>query len=158
MDHDRIKVLRRLEAGEITAEQADALLSGRKKPGPKAKPKPPKKANGRPPVIQQRETILAFWVLFHDKMPKQRLKEILSDALNVDISVIDKRKAEISRIAKNPNWLILRNYETGTVMAVRKTEFRRMQMRERRLQSLGLEPLSADEVMAIFDTAKTPSN
>jgi hypothetical protein len=128
MNHDRLKILKRLEAGEITAEQADALLASSGKRGPKPKAKQPKASrNGRPIDYEQRKLILAYWVMYHDKMPKQRLKEILSDALNVDISVIVKRIAEINRVArKHRDILILRDEERGIVMAGTRVELSRM--------------------------------
>ena len=134
MDHDKLKILKRVESGEISAEQALAMLGDRKKPGRKPKAKTPKKPNGRPLNLKQREKILAYWVLYHDKMPKQRLKEKLSDMLHVDISVIEKRIAEINRVARDPNILILRDDE-GRVLACTKAEFRRAQIRARRMSS-----------------------
>lgn len=127
MSNDRLDILKRLESGEITAEQADAMLGSKSRRGPKPKAKPPKKSNGRPVDFEQRKLILGFWVMFHDKMPKQQLKEILSDALEVDISVIAKRIAEINRAArKNRDLLILRHEERGIVLAGTRVELSRM--------------------------------
>ncbi len=99
MESDFIKaVLDRFERKEITKAQVHELLAGHYKPSA------PKKKNGRPQGLTKRRAeqviaIGAIWVLYHDKIDKMVLRDILSTAVCLSDSQVGKAIAKINKMA-----------------------------------------------------------
>lgn len=142
---NRRLILERLVRGEISVDQAERQLQSEQKPASRQR-------RGRPRKVYERLVVSVIWIKFHERYGKQRLRDLLSESLCVDSSVISKHIARLNKLAKNPAYFIgrirLDDSDDELVLMVSAREFGAIQRCIRRAHMR----LGKDGLVCLFDS------
>ena len=108
-------LLDRVASGQLSTDDAYKLMFEADKPAAENKAKKPR---GRPVGVtaKRSETVLAIaviWMIFKDKMPKMKLRELISDRFCLEPSRVSKVIARLNKLEKAGCYIGL-NIEGGT--------------------------------------------
>jgi hypothetical protein len=119
-EQERLKdILSKVADGSLNVDDAAKLLAKERPKGPRIKSKKP---SGRPKGVTQRKqdmymAICTCWVLYHDKIPKMKLRDILCDALNIEHTYVATAISALNAAVKRGD-LIGREVKNGIATVI----------------------------------------